>query len=114
MIIQKTSNSRISSFDPNNFTFRTTFGDHMLICEYENGAWCEPKIMPYGPLPITPANMTFNYGQACFEGMKAYKDENDDVFLFRPEKNLLGLINLPQDWQCQKFLNMFSWMVLKL
>ena len=87
MIIQKTSNSRISSFDPNNFTFGTTFGDHMLICEYENGAWGEPKIMPYGPLPITPANMTFNYGQACFEGMKAYKDENDDVFLFRPEKN---------------------------
>jgi branched-chain amino acid aminotransferase len=87
MIIQKTSNPRISSFDPNNFSFGTTFGDHMLICEYENGAWGEPKIMPYGPLPITPANMTFNYGQACFEGMKAYKDENDEVFLFRPEKN---------------------------
>ena len=82
MIIQKTSNPRISSFDPNNFSFGTTFGDHMLICEYENGAWGEPKIMPYGPLPITPANMTFNYGQACFEGMKAYKDENDEVFLF--------------------------------
>ena len=87
MIIQKTSNSKISSFDPDNFSFGTTFGDHMLICEYENGNWGEPKIMPYGPLPITPANMAFNYGQACFEGMKAYKDETDEVFLFRPEKN---------------------------
>ena len=77
MIIQKTSNSKISSFDPDNFSFGTTFGDHMLICEYENGNWGEPKIMPYGPLPITPANMAFNYGQACFEGMKAYKDETD-------------------------------------
>ena len=87
MIIEKTSASRLSSFDPNNFTFGTTFGDHMLICEYEDGKWSEPKIVPYGPLSFSPANMTFNYGQACFEGMKAYKDENEDVFLFRPEKN---------------------------
>lgn len=87
MIIQKTENSRIASFDAENFNFGDHFIDHMIVCEYENGKWSEPKLMPYGPLPFTPANMTFNYGQACFEGMKAYKDENGDVFLFRPEKN---------------------------
>lgn len=87
MIIQKTNESRISSFDVNNFSFGTTFGDHMYICEYEDGKWGEPRIVPYGPLQFSPANMAFNYGQACFEGMKAYKDDNDDVYLFRPEKN---------------------------
>ena len=87
MIIQKSTHLRIASFDPENFSFGNTFTDHMLICEYEDGKWGEPKIMPYGPLGFSPAMMGVNYGQACFEGMKAYKDENDDVFLFRPEKN---------------------------
>lgn len=87
MIIHKSDNLRISSFDPENFTFGDTFSDHMLICEYDNGKWGEPKIMAYGPLGFSPAMMGVNYGQACFEGMKAYKDDNDDVFLFRPEKN---------------------------
>ena len=87
MIIQKSENLRISSFDPENFTFGNTFVDHMLICEYENGKWGEPKIVPYGPLGFSPAMMGINYGQACFEGMKAYKDKDGEVFLFRPEKN---------------------------
>lgn len=87
MIIQKSANPRISNFDLENFSFGNTFIDHMFICEYEDGKWGEPKIMPYGPIGFSPAMMGVNYGQACFEGMKAYKDENDDVFLFRPEKN---------------------------
>lgn len=87
MIIQKTSNSRISSFDPENYSFGDHFIDHMIICEYENGKWGDVKLIPYGPLPFSPANMAFNYGQACFEGMKAYKDKDGQVFLFRPYKN---------------------------
>ncbi len=87
MIIQKSTNPRISTFDPDNFSFGNTFIDHMVICEYENGKWGDVKVMPYGGLPFSPAMMGVNYGQACFEGMKAYKDPNGDVFLFRPEKN---------------------------
>ena len=87
MIIQKSSNPRISSFDPQNFSFGNTFIDHMIICEYENGKWGEPRLVPYGPIGFTPAMMGVNYGQACFEGMKAYKDKDGQVFLFRPEKN---------------------------
>ena len=87
MIIQKTSNSRIGEFDPENIGFGTAFIDHMIVCEYENGKWGEVRLMPYGPLPFTPAMMGVNYGQACFEGMKAYKDKDDEVYLFRPEKN---------------------------
>ena len=87
MIIQKSSNPRISTFDPNNFSFGNTFSDHMVICEYEDGKWGEMKVVPYGPLLFSPAMMGVNYGQACFEGMKAYKDQDENVFLFRPEKN---------------------------
>lgn len=87
MIIQKTNNSRLSTFDINDAGFGNTFIDHMIICEYENGKWGDVKLMPYGPLSFTPAMMGINYGQACFEGMKAYKDANGDVFLFRVEKN---------------------------
>lgn len=88
MIIQKTTNSRISTFNPQDFSFGNTFIDHMIICEYEHGAWGDVKLIPYGPLPFSPAMMGVNYGQACFEGMKAYKDKDGQVFLFRPEKNL--------------------------
>lgn len=87
MIIQKSITPRISTFDPNNFSFGNTFIDHMIICEYENGKWGEVKLVPYGALPFSPAMMGVNYGQACFEGMKAYKDKDGQVFLFRPEKN---------------------------
>lgn len=87
MIIQKVEKSRLETLDKENLTFGGTFTDHMIICEYENGQWGEPKLMPYGPLPFSPAMMAVNYGQACFEGMKAYKDKDDNVFLFRPEKN---------------------------
>lgn len=87
MIIQKSENPRISSFDPENFSFGNTFIDHMIICEYDNGKWGEVQLVPYGPLPFSPAMMGINYGQACFEGMKAYKDADGQVFLFRPQKN---------------------------
>lgn len=87
MIIEKIKNSRITDFDPENYSFGDHFIDHMIICEYENGKWGDVKLVPYGPLSFSPANMAFNYGQACFEGMKAYKDKDGQVFLFRPEKN---------------------------
>lgn len=87
MIIQKTTKTRLENFDPENFSFGNTFIDHMVICEYENGKWGDVRLVPYGPLEFTPAMMGVNYGQACFEGMKAYKDKDDQVFLFRVDKN---------------------------
>ena len=87
MIIHKSTNPRISSFDSENFSFGNTFIDHMIICEFEDGKWGDVQLVPYGQLPFSPAMMGVNYGQACFEGMKAYKDKDGKVFLFRPEKN---------------------------
>ena len=87
MIIQKVSKSRLETLDKDKLSFGSGFTDHMVICEYENGKWGEPRLVPYGPLEFTPAMMGVHYGQACFEGMKAYKDKDNNVFLFRPDKN---------------------------
>lgn len=68
-------------------SFGDTFADHMLICEYKNGKWGDAKIMPFQDLSFSPAMQAIHYGQACFEGMKAFKDKDEDIFMFRPAKN---------------------------
>ena len=85
--IQKAEKSRIDEVDFDNLVFGNTFTDHMFECDFKNGAWQEPTIRPYGPLTISPAAKVFHYGQADFEGMKAFKDDNGRVFLFRPDEN---------------------------
>jgi len=79
--------SNISEVDFNNLTFGNTFSDHMFECDFKDGKWQNAEIRPYGPLTISPAAKVFHYGQAVFEGMKAYKDDSGNSFLFRPEQN---------------------------
>ena len=81
------SNSKINSVDFENLTFGNVFTDHMLICDFKEGSWQKPTIQPYAPFTIDPSAKVFHYGQAIFEGMKAYKDLEDAVWLFRPEEN---------------------------
>lgn len=85
--IQQTSRSRIEEIDFNNIQFGKIFSDHMLVVDFKDGEWEKPKIMPYGKLPMSPATAALHYGQAIFEGMKAYKNENNEVLLFRPFDN---------------------------
>ncbi len=85
--IEKRNTSKIGDVDFSNLAFGSVFTDHMFSCEYANGEWQQPEIVPYGPLSIDPSAKVFHYGQAVFEGMKAFKDDNGDVFLFRPEDN---------------------------
>ena len=59
----------------------------MFCCTYDQGAWQNPRITPYGPISLDPSAKVFHYGQAIFEGMKAFKDEKDAVWLFRPDQN---------------------------
>jgi len=80
--------SKISTVDFENLSFGSVFTDHMFLCDFKNGAWQMPQIRPYEPFLIDPSAKVFHYGQAIFEGMKAYKDEHDDVWLFRPDQNL--------------------------
>lgn len=85
--IIKVATSKINQVDFENLTFGTIFTDHMLVCDYRNGAWEKPTIKPYEPFTMDPSAKVFHYGQAIFEGMKAYKAEDDSVWLFRPEEN---------------------------
>lgn len=89
--INKTEQSRLDQVDFDNLTFGNVFTDHMLTCEFVDGKWQTPVIEPYGPLTISPGARVFHYGQAVFEGMKAYRDDQDEVWLFRPEENFLRL-----------------------
>jgi branched-chain amino acid aminotransferase len=85
--IEKASKSKIDSVDFSNLKFGQLFTDHMFECDFENGAWQTPKIRPYQALSFDPSAKVFHYGQAVFEGMKAYKDVNDEIWLFRPDQN---------------------------
>nr|GFC90094.1 hypothetical protein [Tanacetum cinerariifolium] len=61
--IQPATTSRIAELDPNNMVFGQLFADHMLAAEYVNGAWQSARIVPYGPLQISPATSALHYGQ---------------------------------------------------
>ena len=80
--------SKISTIDFDNLSFGTIFSDHMMVCDYKNGQWQQAEIKPYEPFTFDPSASVFHYGQALFEGMKAYKGENNEVFLFRPDQNI--------------------------
>lgn len=86
--IVKVKTSKISEVDFENIAFGNVFTDHMLVCDFKDGQWQKPIIKPYEPFMIDPSAKVFHYGQAIFEGMKAYRDDNDGVWLFRPDQNL--------------------------
>ncbi|KZZ91445.1 branched-chain amino acid aminotransferase, cytosolic [Moelleriella libera RCEF 2490] len=78
--------------EPETLVFGKEFTDHMLSVEWtiEDG-WLDPKITPYQNLSLDPATCVFHYAFECFEGMKAYKDKDGRVRLFRPDKNMARL-----------------------
>ncbi|MEO0572302.1 MAG: branched-chain amino acid aminotransferase [Bacteroidota bacterium] len=85
--VEKSSTTKINEVDFDNLSFGSVYTDHMLVANYRNGAWSVPKIIPYQPLTLDPASKIFHYGQSIFEGMKAYKDADGQVWLFRPNDN---------------------------
>lgn len=89
--IEKTAHSRISEYDVNNVPFGKCFSDHMFVAEYANGQWQKQYIMPYQDIPMSYAMSALHYGQAIFEGMKAYKSENGEIAIFRPLDNFQRL-----------------------
>lgn len=89
--ITKTKNSRLQTTDFENLGFGKVFSDHMLICDYKNGSWGEPEIVPFQPMSLMPSAKIFHYGQSIFEGMKAYKDNESNTWLFRPVENYIRL-----------------------
>ena len=75
--------------DPNTLVFGKTFTDHMFLMNYTTGqGWHDGRIVPYGPLCLEPSAMVFHYAQEVFEGMKAYRNPEGGVQLFRPMENV--------------------------
>ncbi len=89
--INPTTNSKISTLDFKHIAFGEVFTDHMFICDFQNGEWHNPRIEAFGKISISPTLSAFHYGQAIFEGMKAYKTPEGIVTMFRPEENLKRL-----------------------
>jgi len=84
---QRTATPKVKP-DPDTLKFGKAFTDHMFVMEYETGkGWYDGRIVPYGPLSLDPAAAVFHYGQAMFEGMKAYRTPEGRVQLFRPYMN---------------------------
>lgn len=68
--------------------FGRVFTDHMVSVRYTEGkGWHDAQIMPRGPLLLDPATAVLHYAQEIFEGLKAYRTENGDIAMFRPQAN---------------------------
>lgn len=91
MEITKTIHSKIDKIDFDNLSFGKCFSDHMFSISFKNNEWKKPEIIPYGPLSLNPGTHVFHYGQAIFEGMKAYKNDQGETLLFRPQENIKRL-----------------------
>lgn len=86
--IQRTETSRITEVDIENLPFGSVFSDHQFVMEFENGKWNTGGIEPYGDMRLSPAAMVLHYGQAIFEGMKAFRQPDGGIALFRPQDNI--------------------------
>ena len=59
----------------------------MFICDYIDGSWQNFRIQPFQDLSLSPACTTLHYGQTIFEGLKAYRNQEGEILIFRPDKN---------------------------
>ena len=85
--VHKTASSRLPQTDFSNLVFGKTISDHMFVADYKNGEWTDLRIEPYAPLQLNPSNAALHYGQSIFEGMKAYKNEEGEILIFRADAN---------------------------
>jgi branched-chain amino acid aminotransferase len=97
--IKKTPKSKISEVDFNNIIFGRVYSDHMFVADYKNGQWQDQRIVPYENLSLSPGCAVIHYGQSVFEGMKAYKNADGEILIFRPYENFKR-INLSAERMC--------------
>ncbi len=86
--VEKTENPKAKPAKGQKLGFGHIFTDHMFVMNYDEGqGWHDARVVPYQDITLSPAAMVFHYGQTMFEGLKAYKGENGEVYLFRPDMN---------------------------
>lgn len=106
-IESKTVEQNLLSFRyPKDVSFGKEFVPGMIRCHFRDGKWGDLELIDYGSIPLNPAAKVLHYSQEIFEGLKAYKNEDDQAFLFRPKKNaarfnesakLMGMPEFPED-----------------
>lgn len=98
--ITKTSAPKEKPADQSKLGFGNYFTDHMFLMNYDLGqGWHDPRIVPYGPIALEPSAMCLHYGQEVFEGLKAYRTENGNILMFRPDRNMARL-NMSNERLC--------------
>jgi branched-chain amino acid aminotransferase len=85
--IRHTKHSRLGEVDMNNLEFGKHISDHMLVCDYANGEWRAPHIVPFGDLATSPSALSLHYGQTVFEGMKAFRMQDGGTSIFRVNRH---------------------------
>ncbi|WKZ60210.1 MAG: branched-chain amino acid aminotransferase [Cyclobacteriaceae bacterium] len=85
--VERIAQSNLSKVDFKNLEFGKYISDHMLLAEYKNGQWQTPRVVPFGELKMDPGILALHYGQAVFEGMKAYRMTDGNISVFRAYKH---------------------------
>lgn len=87
--VTRVERSKLNTMSLENIPFGKYFTDHMLEADFEDGEWKNIEIKPYQPLLLSPSLAALHYGQAIFEGLKAYKNPHGEARIFRPYDNFI-------------------------
>lgn len=85
--VRRISQTRLGQVDMKNLEFGKYVSDHMLVCDFADGEWQTPQIVPFTNLSMSPATLALHYGQTVFEGMKAFRMVDERVNIFRIERH---------------------------
>ncbi|HUB61877.1 MAG TPA: branched-chain amino acid aminotransferase [Puia sp.] len=90
--IKRAGQSRLNEVDWGNIELGAYTSDHMLVCDYADGRWQTPEIVPFGPFVLSPTTLALHYGQTIFEGLKAFRTEAGRIHIFRPDRHYGRLV----------------------
>lgn len=83
--ITRTDASRLSTIDFSTLRFGDVFSDHMAQVIFRDGEWQDAEVLPFGPISLSPAVSVLHYGQAAFEGLKAFRHMSGKINLYRAD-----------------------------
>ena len=115
--VSPVSASRLGEVDFENLRFGQVFSDHMFVMDFVDGKWQRGEISAFGPMTFSPAMMSLHYGQAIFEGMKAFGQPDGGVSMFRPGSNIkrfnfsarrMSMPEVPEDIFMQALVEMLK------
>jgi branched-chain amino acid aminotransferase len=87
IVVTRVAQSRLTEELRENSPFGTNYSDHMFVTDYADGQWGDARVIPLGPMPLSPATTALHYGQSLFEGFKAHRTADGRIAVFRPQAN---------------------------